>query len=200
MRPRPPRRARLHAGERDLECLGQGVGGQRHYVSRRGAHNHRVLLEQGHGLTGVLRQQLAVGIQRLGLEAAGSEEGGPLVHELASHHRDRDSCRLPLAAADGEMQIFDVLGELLLERKRHECLQLGARLGRGQLRLRQQDVRARHQHDDVPPGRARRGERQRSAVGRAGGGAAPVDHEPGRLLLRRTRKPEEEPVSHGASY
>ena len=67
--------ARLDAGERDLECLGQGVGGQRHHVSRRGAHNHRVLLEQGHGLTGVLRQQLAVGIQRLGLEAAGSEEG-----------------------------------------------------------------------------------------------------------------------------
>ncbi len=110
----------------DLEGLGQGFGGQRDGRASRWAHEYRVLFQQRDRLARVLRQQVAVGIHDVGLDAAGAQLRQPFVHQRARHHRDGYPAGLRGALADGEVQIVDVVGEVLLERVGHQLLQLGA--------------------------------------------------------------------------
>ena len=97
----------------------------------------------------VLGQHVAVGVQRIRLDAVGAQGGEPVIQQRAGHHRDAHARGLGGAPRDGEVQRVDVIGEVFLERVGDQRLHLHP-AARGQVRLRQQHVRAGHQHAHAP--------------------------------------------------
>jgi hypothetical protein len=93
------------------------------------------------------------------------------------------------------MQLLDVLGQMLLERIRHELLQLGSGLHR-HFRLREQHLCAADQHGHTTSRSTRGGERQRSALRWAERRPARIDHEPGRELSGLRWQAQQKPVRH----
>ena len=100
---------------------------------------------------------------------------------------DRDRCAWTrLALADCKVQIFDVAGEMLFERERHDLRELRAAL-HGQHRLGEQRVGARHEHDDLAIGCRGGREIERTGLHVAAPHAAPVHDDPLGLLLSGSR-------------
>jgi hypothetical protein len=82
------------------------------------------------------------------------------------------------------MEIFDVVGQLLLERKRHGLCQSRTATDR-QLRLGQQDFDAGHEDDDALASRKWSCVQQCSSLHGAQACAVSIDHEPSRGLIGR---------------
>ncbi len=179
----------------DVERLPERIRRQRDRTCPGRAYEHPIRFQQHHGLAGVLGQQVAVGVQRIGGDAVGGERGDPLVQEHACDHRHAGARGLPDAPADSEVQIVDVIGEMLLERVRHQLRKLDTGLGR-QLGLGEQHVSAGHQGAHAPAGNARGGEIERPALRRPHRGAARIHDQPGGRLLGRAWQSQEQRFSH----
>ena len=140
-------------------------------------------------------QQVALGVDRLGLDAARAQRREPLIEKRPRHHGHRRAAGVARALTDGEVQILDIVRQLLLERVGHELLELQTRLDRN-LRLGEQHVRSGDDHPHPPSRGARCRRRQRAALERPHGRTARVHHQPGRRLVRDTRQAQQQPVSH----
>jgi hypothetical protein len=130
-------RRRLEPGDlRDL-------GGQRHFEgianrtrrhdqrnALRGAHYQRLAVEQRDELPRHGGHQLRLAVDSLGLQSCGAQLGEPAIDARMFDHRDLNPAGFGGAGADGEVQILDLVGDTLFERKGNDLCELGRILGR----------------------------------------------------------------------
>ena len=133
---------------------------------------------------GFSRQQVAVGVHRIRLDAGGAQRREPLVQQRARHHRHRRArglaARLPMAKCSSSMSV----GQVLLERVGHQLRSFAPALGGRSGSASSTSAPGTSTHTRRPA-RARQRQRQRPALRRPDRRAAGIDDEPGGRLIRR---------------
>ncbi len=121
-------RRRLHR-QRHLEGIGDGQRRQhqRRRVGR--AQRQRVAFEQRDHLPGHGGQQCRFRVDSLGIQARGAQLGQPRVDARARDHHHRNAAGGRITIADGEVQVFDFVGNAFFERVGNDLRELGRALG-----------------------------------------------------------------------
>ena len=160
------------------------------------AHMQRAFFEHEHQRIRCGRDQRGFGVSRVRADARGLPHRLPAFEGRTSDDRDGHGARRRIAMADGEVQVFEIGGEVLFERERHCLRDAGRSADRRQVGTGECDIGGRQDHHSTAA--LGQGERvgDRAALYVAGTGAVGVDDQPGRWRVLGRPETDHQGFSH----
>ena len=187
-------------------AAGDGGGGRKTTRGRRQHQRRRALFadeqqcvafEQRHRVPGYARHERGVSAEEIGFDAGRGELRQPILEQRAGNDSD---CGFAArrGRADRKVLRFDVAGELLFERKRHQLRGAGAS-ARRQLGLEAQYLGSADQYGDLPPAGRSACRLERTALHGGKRPAGAIGDQPHGRGIGGARHAQYEPFRHAYS-